>query len=54
MKEMIIDYRNDDGSFSRKTIDNYEFCIREGVAYFASQGVPYQVPMQNISQVYTI
>lgn len=53
MKALMIDYRNEDGSFSRRVIDNFEFCIREDIAYFISEGIKYQVPIKNISQVYT-
>lgn len=53
MKQMMIDYRDDEGNFVRKVIDNYEFCVREEVAYFISNGVRIQVPLQKISQVYT-
>lgn len=52
-KKMMIDYRNDDNSFERKVIDNFEFCIRDGMAYFASNGAFYKIPLQKISQVYT-
>lgn len=58
MKELMIDYRdgiNPDGSthFVRKIIDDFEFCIRDGVAYFISDGTKCRVPIQEISQVYT-
>ena len=58
MKELMIDYRdgiNPDGSthFVRKTIDDFEFCIRDGVAYFISDGKKYHVSVSEISQVYT-
>ena len=53
MKNMMIDYKNDEGIFVRRVIDNYEFCIHEGDAYFISEGVKYKVPIQDISQVYT-
>lgn len=53
MKNMMIDYRNEDGTFVRKVIDNFEFCIHDEVAYFISEGVKCQVPMQKIVQVYT-
>ena len=51
--QMMIDYRDDNDNFVRKVIDNYEFCIRDETAYFISEGVKMQVPMQKISQVYT-
>lgn len=53
MKNMMIDYRNEDDVFVRRVIDNYEFCIREETAYFVSEGVMYAIPLQKISQVYT-
>ncbi len=57
-KEMYIDYReskNHDGTvkFIRKTIDNFEFCVREGMAYFMSGGQSFQVPLECVSQIYT-
>ncbi len=51
-KNLMIDYRNEDGNFVRRVIDNFEFCVREGVAYFISEGVKYNVTLQNISQLY--
>ena len=53
MKNMMIDYKNEEGTFVRKVIDNYEFCIREEIAYFISEGVKIQVPIKDIIQVYT-
>lgn len=52
-KRMMIDYRDENGIICRKTIDNFEFCIREDIAYFISEGVKCQVPLTDISQVYT-
>lgn len=58
MKELMIDYRdgiNPDGSthFVRKSIDDFEFCVRDGAAYFISDGKKHRIPLQDISQVYT-
>lgn len=53
MKNMMIDYKNEDGTFSRKVIDNYEFCIRDEVAYFISDGVKINIPIKDVVQVYT-
>ena len=53
MKKLMIDYKNNDGIFIRKEIDNDEFCVREEVAYFISDGVKYQIPLKDICQVYT-
>ena len=53
MKDMMIDYRDEDGQFVRKVIDNYEFCVHDEVAYFISDKKKYAVPIKNICQVYT-
>lgn len=54
MKSMMIDYRdNNNGNIMRKVIDNYEFCIRDGVAYFVSDGTRYNISLASIIQVYT-
>ena len=53
MKNMMIDYKNEEGTFVRKIIDNYEFCVHDNVAYFASEGVKIQVPLQDVVQIYT-
>ena len=53
MKRMMIDYRNDNEEFERKVIDDFEFCVRNSTAYFISEGVKIQVPVQKIVQVYT-
>lgn len=50
---LMIDYRDLDGKFVRKVIDNFEFCVRDGMAHFLSEGVKCRVPLQDISQVYT-
>ena len=56
-KAMFIDYRehldDDKTKFIRKVVDNYEFCVRDGIAYFSSCGQFYQVPLEDVSQVYT-
>ena len=52
-KRMMIDFRDEDGNFVRRVIDNFEFCIRDEQAYFVSDGKQLVVPMKNISQVYT-
>jgi len=56
MKKMMIDYRVsvDEGTkFVRRVIDDYEFCVRDGMAYFISEGIPCEVTLENISQIYT-
>ena len=53
MKSMMIDYRTKNGEVVRKEIDNYEFCTRDGIAYFVSGGVKHNVPLSSIIQVYT-
>lgn len=54
MKEaLMIDYVNEEtGKFERKTVDNMEFCVREGIAYFDSCGKTYSIPLENISQMF--
>lgn len=51
-KVMMIDYRNDDGECVRKIIDDSEFCVRQGSAYFISQGEKIRVPLDSVIQVY--
>lgn len=51
--EMMIDYRTNDGMICRKVIDNMEFCVKEGRAYFVSRGERYSVVLRNVIQVYT-
>ncbi len=50
---LTIDYLNDEtGRFERRVIDDMEFCIREGIAYFESGGKRYAIPLENVSQLY--
>lgn len=49
---MMIDYRNDDGTFTRKEIDDFEFCVKAGFIYFISDGIKYKIPLDRCSQVY--
>ena len=51
-KMMMIDYRDANGTIRRKTIDNMEFCVRDGDAYFISEGAKYSVPLEDVIQVY--
>ena len=48
----MIDYRDGKGGFIRKTIDDFEFCVRDGIAYFISCGEYISVPVEDISQIY--
>ena len=52
-KQLMIDYRDEKGKFVRRVIDDLEFCVRDDVAYFISEGVKYAIPIGNISQMYT-
>lgn len=52
-KQLMIDYRDEKGKFVRRVIDDLEFCVRDDVAYFISDGVKYAIPIGNISQMYT-
>ena len=53
-KTMMIDYRNDEGKLFRKTIDDMEFCVRRGAAWFISAGEKISVPLDNVIQVYLV
>ena len=59
MKELMIDYRdgiNPEGStrFVRKTIDDFEFCVRDGRVYFIAGGKRMNFPLEDVSQVYMV
>lgn len=51
-KQMMIDVRNDDRTFSRFVVDDMEFCVRDGMMYFTSGGNHYSIPLEQCSQVY--
>lgn len=51
-KVMMIDYRDANATIRRKEIDNMEFCVRNGAAYFISDGIKYSVPLEDVIQVY--
>lgn len=53
MKELMIDYRDANNKIFRKTIDNMEFCVRHGKAYFFSGGKRFEIPLELVIQVYT-
>ena len=50
---LMIDYRDEKENICRKVIDDMEFCVRDGYAYFISDGIKYRVPLEGIIQVYT-
>lgn len=56
-KSMFIDYKEHvteyGTKFIRKTIDNYELCVRDGVVCFSSGGIMVRVPLEDVSQIYT-
>lgn len=52
-KNLMIDYRDDEDIIRRKVIDDMEFCVRDGYAYFISEGIKYRVTLEGIIQVYT-
>jgi len=52
-KELMIDYRNENEEICRRVIDDMEFCVRNGYAYFISGGRKYHVPLESVIQVYT-
>ena len=51
-KRMMIDYRNENGDFVRRIVDDCEFCVRRGFAWFISEGTKYSVPLEDVSQVF--
>lgn len=51
-KVMMIDYRDDEENICRKVIDDMEFCVRKGNAYFISDKTKYEVPLESVIQVY--
>lgn len=51
--ELMIDYLDEYGVIRRKVIDDMEFCVRDGDAYFISEGEKYCVPLEKVFQVYT-
>ena len=54
-KTMMIDYRNDTtGVIVRKEIDDAEFCVRDGKAWFISKGEKISTPLDTVIQVYFI
>ena len=52
-KTLMIDYRDSDANVVRREIDNMEFCVRDGYAYFASEGDKYQIMLGDVIQIYT-
>ena len=51
-RQMMIDYRDEKETIFRREIDNNEFCIRDGCAYFISEGIRYRVRLDLVIQVY--
>ena len=52
-KNLMIDFRDEEEEIQRKVIDDMEFCVRKGNAYFISEGIRHVVPLDNVIQVYT-
>ena len=53
-KTMMIDIHKENGEgFIRMSIDNMEFCVRDGYMYFISDGVRYSIPLSRCCQVFT-
>ena len=52
-KDLMIDYRDSNNNICRKVIDNMEFCVHDGDAYFISDNERYRVPLERVIQVYT-
>lgn len=54
-KILMIDYVDErSGKYIRTIVDDFEFCVREGIAYFDSNGRPCSIPVESISQMYTV
>lgn len=51
-KTMMIDYRTEKDEIRRKEMDDCEFCVRDGNAYFVSDGRKYCIPLEQVIQVY--
>jgi len=51
-KVMMIDYRDEEENIRRRVVDDMEFCVRKGNAYFISDHVKYEVPLESVIQVY--
>ena len=52
-RELMIDYRNEKDVFVRRVIDDMEFCVRDGNAYFISDEIKYCIPLEQVVQMYT-
>ena len=52
-KNLMIDFRDEEEEIQRKVIDDMEFCVRNGNAYFISDGTRHEVPLDHVIQVYT-
>lgn len=49
---LMIDFRDEKGNMVRKMIDDCEFGVRNGRAFFDSHGERYDIPVENIIQMY--
>lgn len=53
MRGLMIDFTDEKtGKIRRMRIDGGAFSIRDGVCYFTSDGDNYEVPVEDIFQVY--
>ena len=50
-RKMMIDIRVN-GGFKRLVVDDMEICARDGIFYFFSDGEKYEVPFEDMSQLY--
>lgn len=54
-RKLMIDFRDiASGKFIRRAVDDFEFCVREGFAYFSSNGERYEIHLEDISQIYVV
>lgn len=52
-KRMLIDFVNEDGEFERVEIDDMELSIRDGMAWFYSNGKKMTIELEEIVQIFT-
>lgn len=55
MKTLMIDYKDHfHDRIVRCKVDDCSFCVRDGICYFTSNGSDYEIPIEDIFQVYPI
>ena len=54
MRELMIDYRDRKGKIFRKSVDDWEFCVKNGTAVFFSNGERIEIDLSQIIQMYPV